>query len=285
MSTKTIRQKDGSNSQKYFYKSKKKQLNQKNKFQYLKKKSYTEEIISSPSTYSKENQSEKISSNCSKKNFDTEIINEGEYQGLIYNQICPEINGVNAIYYYIESNRNDEFYNFRTKWKTEICRYWEMYGECKYGNNCAFAHGDSELKQRKISFNYKTKPCKQFFELGYCSYGTRCQFSHKKEDLNQKSEIENEKNNVSYLKIIQELLSSEEKQISHELVKRPRLQTFENIIHCTLEESENSKLELYKDIICLKKGKSNNNINSFKALEETDSKSNSSSDNANDKED
>ena len=46
-----------------------------------------------------------------------------------------------------------------------------MYGECKFGENCAFAHGDSELKQRKLTFNYKTKPCKQFFELGYCSYG------------------------------------------------------------------------------------------------------------------
>ena len=58
-----------------------------------------------------------------------------------------------------------------------------MYGECKFGENCAFAHGDSELKQRKLTFNYKTKPCKQFFELGYCSYGSRCQFSHRKEKI------------------------------------------------------------------------------------------------------
>ena len=35
-----------------------------------------------------------------------------------------------------------------------------MYGECKFGENCSFAHGDSELKQRKLTFNYKTKPCK-----------------------------------------------------------------------------------------------------------------------------
>ena len=55
-----------------------------------------------------------------------------------------------------------------------------MNGYCKYGDNCAFAHGENELKNRKISFNYKTKPCKQFFEIGFCPYGSRCQFSHKK---------------------------------------------------------------------------------------------------------
>ena len=109
------------------------------------------------------------------------------------------------IYYYIEKDPRDDFNNFKTKWKTEICHYWEMYGECKYGDNCAFAHGDSELKQRKLTFNYKTKPCKQFFELGYCSYGSRCQFSHKKEE--QKVDEENEDEKVSYLKIIEELLS------------------------------------------------------------------------------
>ena len=45
-----------------------------------------------------------------------------------------------------------------------------MNGYCKYGDNCAFAHGENELKNRKISFNYKTKPCKQFFENSFCNY-------------------------------------------------------------------------------------------------------------------
>ena len=125
-----------------------------------------------------------------------------------------------------------------------------MYGQCKFGDNCAFAHGDSELKQRKMTFNYKTKTCKQFFELGYCSYGSRCQFSHK-----QESEEKNDKNNnISYLKIIKEFLSSE-KEISHELLKRPRLMTFEKITESTLEESEKSKLKLYEDIINIKNEK------------------------------
>ena len=280
MSSKNINSDNHSNSRTYGYKLKKKKSRKKKVFHYPKNKTYTEELNSSPSKKTEENQPKKINSNYSKSIFDTEITYEDEYQGLIYSPIYPDINE-NTINYYIERERIDDFNNFRTKWKTEICRYWEIYGECKYGDNCAFAHGDSELKQRKLTFNYKTKPCKQFFELGYCSYGSRCQFSHKKEE-DQKNEIENKNNNVSYLKIMEELLS-EENTISHELVKRPRLMTFENITHCTLEESENSKLQLYKDIIDLKndKSKSSNNI-SFK-LEDTDSKSNSSNDIANEK--
>ena len=285
MSSEYINQGNQSNSRTYFYNSKKKQSRKRKAFQYPKNKSYTEESDSSPSKYEKENQLEKVNSNYPKNNFDSEMIYEDEYQGLIYNQIYPPDINSNTIYYYIEKDRSNEYNNFKTKWKTEICRYWEMYGECKYGDNCAFAHGDSELKQRKLTFNYKTKPCKQFFELGYCSYGSRCQFSHKKEDLkDQKNENENQKNNVSYLKIIEELLS-EDNNISHELIKRPRLMTFENITHCTLEESENSKLQLYKDIMDLKNDKSKNNYtNSMKLLEDTDSKSNASGDNVNDKE-
>ena len=187
-----------------------------------------------------QNQNENINVNLNLNIYngsEIEGIYEDEYQGLMY---YPRNNDIENIY-------KDDYNNFKTKWKTEICRYWEMYGQCKFGDNCAFAHGDSELKQRKMTFNYKTKPCKQFFELGYCSYGSRCQFSHKKEN-------ENENNDISYLKIIKEFLSSE-KEISHELLKRPRLMTFEKIIESTLEESEKSKLKLYEDIINIKQSK------------------------------
>ena len=188
---------------------------------------------------------------------------EDEYKGLMYQY--PIINSQNYDnkFYYNEKEKSEEYNNFKTKWKTEICRNWEMYGECKYGNYCAFAHGDSELKTRKLSFNYKTKACKQFFELGYCSYGIRCQFSHKKEDFirekNKINGIKCDENKISYWKIIKEFLSDENNNISHELVKRPRLKTFENITSCTLKESENSKLHLYEDIINIK-----NDINNIK---------------------
>ena len=175
-----------------------------------------------------------------------------EYKGLMY---CPR-NNLENMFYYMDKEQNEENNKFKTKWKTEICHYWEMYGECKFGNNCTFAHGNYELKKRKMTFNYKTKPCKQFFELGYCSYGSRCQFSHKKQNLK-----DNKSSRISYLKIIKEFLSSQ-KEISHELLKRLRLMTFENITKSTLEESEKSKLELYEDIINLKNTK-------FKLSEDT----------------
>jgi len=200
-------------------------------------------------------------------NYETEGTYDDEYQGLMY---YPR-NDLENIIYYMEKEQKEEYNNFKTKWKTEICRYWEMYGECKYGDSCAFAHGDSELKKRKMTFNYKTKPCKQFFELGYCSYGSRCQFSHKKQNFEEKN---NKNNEVSYLKIIKEFLSSEN-EISHELVKRPRLITFEKITKCTKEESQKSKLKLYEDIINLKNTK-------FKLSEDTNY-SNISNDNNNNK--
>ena len=136
--------------------------------------------------------------------------------------------------------------NYKTKWKTEMCHYWEMYGTCKFGDSCAFAHGPDELNQRKMSLNYKTKPCKQFFELGYCSYGIRCQFSHKvlKECK--------EEDKVSYMKILKEF-NNENNLISHEVVKRPRLMTFENIFKCKDDIKEENRLKLYEDILELKK--------------------------------
>ena len=249
-----------SSSQKTIYSSNKKKSKNKKYFNYPKNKLYSEETEFSPI----ENIKDK---NLNFKN-SKEVL---EYQGLIYKIMHP----TNDIYYLLEKDPGEEFNNYHAKWKTEICRYWEMYGNCKYGENCAFAHGESELNQRKLTFKYKTKPCKQFFELGYCSYGSRCQFNHKK--MENKTKKENISNNVSYLKILEELLS-EENQISHELLKRPRLMAFENIIHSSLEESEKSKLKLYEDFCNLKNETKRAHNISFKLSDETNSNSNASSD-------
>ena len=145
---------------------------------------------------------------------------------------------------YYGTKKSGDTYDFKTKWKTEICHYWEMNGFCKYGDNCAFAHGENELKNRKISFNYKTKPCKQFFEIGFCPYGSRCQFSHKKE-----FDIKN-KNSISYLNSISNFLKSE--KINEELLKRPRLLTFENIFHSDIDETKENRKKFYEDILNVK---------------------------------
>ena len=248
MSYKNKSSSNKANSRTFFWTSKKTHQKKKNSFNYPKKKEYTEELDNSPQ---KENLPENIQKNEVEPKF------EDEYQGLVYHPQYTEIIPAGIIYF-IETEKKEDYNNFKTKWKTEICRYWEMYGECKFGENCAFAHGDSELKQRKLTFNYKTKPCKQFFELGYCSYGSRCQFSHRKDSISGKSDDskEKEKDNVSYLKVLKEL-ENDENSVSHELVERPRLSAFENITHSTLEQSKSCKLKLYEDIINLK----NENLN------------------------
>jgi hypothetical protein len=30
---------------------------------------------------------------------------------------------------------------FRTKYKTEMCKNWELTGGCVFGDSCSFAHG------------------------------------------------------------------------------------------------------------------------------------------------
>ena len=75
--------------------------------------------------------------------------------------------------------------DFKTKYKTEMCKYWQIEKSCKYGDNviydliqCAFAHGNDDVKQRHTWSSYKTKKCNQFYTIGYCPYGNRCQFKH-----------------------------------------------------------------------------------------------------------
>jgi len=69
--------------------------------------------------------------------------------------------------------------SYRQKYKTEVCKYWAEKGFCEFGDQCAFAHGNNEIRQKcHVSSNYKTKKCNQFHETGYCPYGMRCQFIH-----------------------------------------------------------------------------------------------------------
>ena len=187
--------------------------------------------------------------NNSLKNKEKYEYEEDEYSELAGNKNYIKNYKTSKKKYYNKIRYSEDRNDFKKKWKTEICHYWEMNGYCQYGDTCAFAHGNEELNQRKLSNNYKTKPCKQFFELGYCAYGARCQFSHKlfdesKNNLNNKKEI-------SYLKVLTNFNNSSN-QIDFEVLKRPRLMTFENITCCSLEESERNRKELYEDILALK---------------------------------
>jgi len=69
------------------------------------------------------------------------------------------------------------------KYKTELCRQFTIYGNCKYGEKCQFAHGDFELREVKKHPKYKTELCKTFHLTGFCNYGKRCHFIHKTSSL------------------------------------------------------------------------------------------------------
>ncbi|CAG9311094.1 unnamed protein product [Blepharisma stoltei] len=64
----------------------------------------------------------------------------------------------------------------KPKYKTEICKNWPL-NKCTFGENCAFAHGKTELKAKGP--NYKKEECKNF-AYGFCKYGERCTFIHQK---------------------------------------------------------------------------------------------------------
>ena len=185
---------------------------------------------------------------------DSEESEESDCQSNYFSNSIPETNESDNTKENSEKSFNGkktgDSTDFKKKWKTEKCHYWEMYGECKFGDNCAFAHGDQELKQKtNLNVNYKTKPCKQFFEEGYCNYGTRCQFSHKKEVYEDYHHIEHEKK-INYNNIIYDLLTKGQADIN--AVKRPRLFAFEKIVTCSMNDTIKNRLLFYQDVLDLK---------------------------------
>ena len=77
------------------------------------------------------------------------------------------------------SSASQAVHSFRAKYKTELCKNWELTGTCSFEDSCSFAHGAHELNSKPhVPKNYKTKLCKRFHEELYCPYGPRCQFKH-----------------------------------------------------------------------------------------------------------
>jgi len=89
--------------------------------------------------------------------------------------VCPRRKKFNTV-----EERKQFVEDYKKKYKTELCKNWELRGTCKFGDKCCFAHGKHELKEKTLTHTkYKTKPCKQYFQTGYCPYGQRCQYLHK----------------------------------------------------------------------------------------------------------
>ena len=69
-----------------------------------------------------------------------------------------------------------------SRYKTELCRPFQDYGYCKYGDKCQFAHGEQELRVVPRHPKYKTELCRTYHTRGFCPYGSRCHFIHSLEE-------------------------------------------------------------------------------------------------------
>ena len=65
---------------------------------------------------------------------------------------------------------------------TRMCMYWGS-NRCRMGDDCNFAHSDSELRQAPDLV--ATKLCYQFSNKGQCSKGAACTFAHGKKELRE----------------------------------------------------------------------------------------------------
>ena len=132
--------------------------------------------------------------------------------------------------------------DFKIKYKTELCKYFEINGYCKYGDKCAYAHGKENLRSKVTNTTaYRTKKCVQFFEQGYCPYGNRCQFAHQ-----LKSNIINNPydRGMTYGKILETISKLENVENIKKLIEKPRLPVFQQIC----DNTQNTQSRLLEDI-------------------------------------
>ena len=92
----------------------------------------------------------------------------------------PNINlKINHKRYSNQKEKEFFFEKIKRKKKTELCKNYEIYHDCYYGDNCCFAHGIDELRDNILMPSYKTKMCKSFIENKTCNFGIRCSYQHK----------------------------------------------------------------------------------------------------------
>ena len=89
-------------------------------------------------------------------------------------------NGNNRNMFYNRIRNNNS--NKPDLYKTQLCDTFEEFGECKYGDNCQYAHGKHELRDKPEIVQpsaYKTVRCKNYWSKdSICPYGNKCKFVH-----------------------------------------------------------------------------------------------------------
>ena len=200
----------------------------KNKFDY----NYN---TKSKKTYSKKyNNNHWASRKYSKDSSNLSTSNEDIQESTDSNHITINQNSTNS------SNFKGKASDFKIKYKTELCKFYELTGQCKYGDNCAYAHGKENLRAKVTNTTaYRTKKCIQFFENGYCPYGNRCQFQHQ-----LKNNIVNNPydTDMSYKKILEIISKFENVRNVKKLVEKPRLSIFKEITGDVQEDEMKSRL-------------------------------------------
>ena len=200
----------------------------KNKFDY----NYN---TKSKKTYSKKyNNNHWASRKYSKDSSNLSTSNEDIQESTDSNHITINQNSTNS------SNFKGKASDFKIKYKTELCKFYELTGQCKYGDNCAYAHGKENLRAKVTNTTaYRTKKCIQFFENGYCPYGNRCQFQHQ-----LKNNIVNNPydTDMSYKKILDIISKFENVRNVKKLVEKPRLSIFKEITGDIQEDEIKSRL-------------------------------------------
>ena len=135
--------------------------------------------------------------------------------------------------------------DFKIKYKTELCKYYEINGYCKYGERCAYAHGKENLRSKVTNTSaYRTKKCTQFFEHGYCPYGSRCQFAHQLTTNIINNPYDRK---MSYKKTLETISKIENVENIKKLISKPRLSIFREICDDKIS-IENSLLDDIKSI-------------------------------------
>ena len=206
-----------------------------------------EQIYDNYKFYEKTNQNIEPYS-CTEKKVPRKI-SLGEETSCTSEETSPQKKNVKKTFFKTNKNKipfKGEAKYFKIKYKTELCKYFEINGYCKYGDKCAYAHGKENLRSKVTNTTaYRTKKCVQFFEQGYCPYGNRCQFAHQ-----LKSNIINNPydRGMTYGKILETISKLENVENIKKLIEKPRLSVFEDLC----ENKENTESRLLEDIKSLK---------------------------------
>lgn len=69
------------------------------------------------------------------------------------------------------------------KYKSTLCNWYMQGARCPNGNECHFAHGESEMRVlARPKYKYKTQVC-SYYAAGHCGNGSTCHFAHGLADL------------------------------------------------------------------------------------------------------